>query len=123
MAGYPVHRRATLDGDALDAQRPYVDPLAHTTATSDVGSDGFMNMSPVSTSGRQPLARGHLLLRRATSSERDNRTFGAYRRLFAASGWLIVQAVPYRSVMSDEAFSDGTRARRKGLRLLRHELP
>lgn len=36
-----------FDGDALDAQRPYVDRLAHTTAKSYVGGDGFMNMSPV----------------------------------------------------------------------------
>lgn len=71
-----------LDGDAHDAQRPYVDPLAHTTATSDVGGDGFMNMSPVSTSGRPPSAQDIYCYGERTSSDRDNRTFGTYRRFF-----------------------------------------
>jgi WD domain, G-beta repeat len=56
--------------------------------TSGVGSDGFMNMSPVSTSGRQSLARDIGCYGERTSSGRDNRTFGAYR-LYVAYCWRV----------------------------------
>jgi hypothetical protein len=74
MAGYPVHRRAPASAAVLMAQRPYVDPYAR---TSGAGSDGFMKMSPVSTSGRQPLAQDIGWYGERTSGDRDNRTFGA----------------------------------------------
>jgi len=49
-----------LDGDPHGAQRPYVDPLARTPG---VGSDGFMNMSPLVQANDDPR-RGDWLLRR-----------------------------------------------------------
>jgi hypothetical protein len=50
-----------LDGDPHGAQRPYVDPLARTLG---VGSDGFMNMSPLVQANDNPW-HGDWLLRRA----------------------------------------------------------
>ena len=74
MAGYPVHRRANASTAMVMARN------VHTSIRSPgVGSDGFMNMSPVSTSERQPLARGSCCYGERTPSGRGNRTFGAYR--------------------------------------------
>jgi hypothetical protein len=74
MAGYPVHRPADARRHALGVERPYVDPLDR---TSGVSSDGFMNMSPASTSGRQPLAWTFAVTQSEHPAGRDNRTFDA----------------------------------------------
>jgi hypothetical protein len=73
MAGYPVQRPTN---DAHGAQRPYVDPH---TRTPGVGSDGFMNMSPLVQADDNPW-HGHWLLRRP-NIWRDNQASGACRFL------------------------------------------
>lgn len=72
MTGYPVHRRANASTAMLMARNVHT-----STRSPGAGSDGFMNISPVSTSGRQPLSRDIGCYGERTSSGRDNRTFGA----------------------------------------------
>jgi hypothetical protein len=62
MAGYPVHRRAGASTAMLMARNGHhVNPLARTPG---VGSDGFMNVSPLVQADDNPWY-GHWLLRRA----------------------------------------------------------